>query len=150
MRDLNWCAEPPPSLLLEGIAQFSRGEYFEPHETLERLWRAETRPVRHRLYQGILQIGVAFHGRCFSTLATHPEKSAGALVVRKRDTCDLHDRPRRVPDPSSDQTQGRCGLRANRRCHRAEGDTPGAFPTIATRDIERPPITAHSIIVTMQ
>jgi predicted metal-dependent hydrolase len=47
-------------LLLEGIAQFNRGEYFEQHETLEILWRAEARPVR-RLYQGILQIGVAFH-----------------------------------------------------------------------------------------
>jgi len=46
--------------LLEGIAQFNRGEFFEQHETLELLWRAETRDVR-RLYQGILQIGVAFH-----------------------------------------------------------------------------------------
>jgi predicted metal-dependent hydrolase len=56
----NVCDEPPPALLLEGIAQFNRGEYFEQHETLETLWRAEARPVR-RLYQGILQIGVAFH-----------------------------------------------------------------------------------------
>ena len=54
------CFEPPPPLLLEGIAQFNRGEYFEQHETLETLWRAEHRGVR-RLYQGILQIGVAFH-----------------------------------------------------------------------------------------
>src|SRR6202795_3170172 len=54
------CGEPPPLLLLEGIAQFNRGEYFEQHETLELLWRAERRDVR-RLYQGILQIGVAFH-----------------------------------------------------------------------------------------
>ena len=54
------CDEAPPRLLLEGIAQFNRGEYFEQHETLELLWRAESRDVR-RLYQGILQIGVAFH-----------------------------------------------------------------------------------------
>src|SRR5262249_6970296 len=53
------CHEPPPALLLEGIAQFNRGEYFEQHETLELLWRAEQRDVR-RLYQGILQVGVAF------------------------------------------------------------------------------------------
>lgn len=39
-------AEAPPPLLLEGIAQFNRGEYFEQHETLEILWRAEARPVR--------------------------------------------------------------------------------------------------------
>src|SRR5262245_45181186 len=54
------CDEPPPPLLLEGIAQFNRGEFFEQHETLETLWRAETRNIRY-LYQGILQIGVAFH-----------------------------------------------------------------------------------------
>jgi predicted metal-dependent hydrolase len=45
-------------LLLEGIAQFNRGEYFEQHETLEILWRAEPRPIR-RFYQGVLQIGLA-------------------------------------------------------------------------------------------
>ena len=56
----NWCDEPPPALLIEGIAQFNRGEYFEQHETLELLWRAERRDVRY-LYQGILQIGVACH-----------------------------------------------------------------------------------------
>jgi predicted metal-dependent hydrolase len=54
------CDEPPPLELLEGIAQFNRGEFFEQHETLELLWRAERRDIRY-LYQGILQIGVAFH-----------------------------------------------------------------------------------------
>jgi uncharacterized protein len=54
------CDEPPPRMLLDGIAQFNRGEYFEQHETLELLWRAEPREIRY-LYQGILQIGVAFH-----------------------------------------------------------------------------------------
>src|ERR1700675_1102354 len=54
------CDEPPPPLLLQGIEQFNRGEFFEQHETLELLWRAEPRDVR-RLYQGVLQIGVAFH-----------------------------------------------------------------------------------------
>ena len=54
------CEDPPPPQLLEGIAQFNRGEYFEQHETLELLWRAEPRDIRY-LYQGILQIGVAFH-----------------------------------------------------------------------------------------
>jgi predicted metal-dependent hydrolase len=54
------CEEPPPSALVEAVAQFNRGEFFEQHETLELLWRAERRDVRY-LYQGILQIGVAFH-----------------------------------------------------------------------------------------
>lgn len=52
--------EAPPALLLEGIAQFNRGDYFEQHETLEELWRAEPGEVR-RLYQGILQVGVALY-----------------------------------------------------------------------------------------
>jgi predicted metal-dependent hydrolase len=54
------CEEPPPPLLITGVAQFNRGEFFEQHETLELLWRAERRDIRY-LYQGILQIGVAFH-----------------------------------------------------------------------------------------
>ena len=54
------CDEAPPAQLLEGIAQFNRGEYFEQHETLELLWRAERRDIRY-LYQGILQVGVAFY-----------------------------------------------------------------------------------------
>jgi len=54
------CDQPPPPALLEAIAQFNRGEFFEQHETLELLWRAERRDIRF-LYQGILQIGVAFH-----------------------------------------------------------------------------------------
>ena len=54
------CDEPPPPELLDAVAQFNRGEFFEQHETLELLWRAERRDIRY-LYQGILQIGVAFH-----------------------------------------------------------------------------------------
>ena len=54
------CADPPPAALLDGIAKFNRQEYWEQHETLEELWIEEGDPVRH-LYQGILQIGVAFH-----------------------------------------------------------------------------------------
>lgn len=54
------CREAPPRLLRRGIDQFNSGAWFEQHETLEELWRAERREVR-RLYQGILQIGVAMH-----------------------------------------------------------------------------------------
>ena len=54
------CREDPPPLLRQGIAELNSGAYFEQHETLEELWRAERREVR-RLYQGILQVGVALH-----------------------------------------------------------------------------------------
>ena len=46
--------------IAHGIELFNRGEFFECHETLEALWLAEPGPRRY-LYQGILQIGVAFH-----------------------------------------------------------------------------------------
>lgn len=52
--------EPPPPELLRGIEQFNAGEYWECHETLEGLWVAEKREVRD-LYQGVLQVGVAYH-----------------------------------------------------------------------------------------
>jgi len=54
------CNDPMPAGLREGISLFNAGEYFECHEVLEDIWRAEPDPVR-ALYQGILQIGVAFH-----------------------------------------------------------------------------------------
>jgi predicted metal-dependent hydrolase len=54
------CLEAPPLGLLKGVEEFNRGEFFECHKTLEELWKAEPHPIRH-LYQGILQIGVAFH-----------------------------------------------------------------------------------------
>jgi hypothetical protein len=54
------CADQPPPGLLAGIALFNTGAYFECHEELEAIWKAERDPIRY-LYQGILQIGVGFH-----------------------------------------------------------------------------------------
>lgn len=54
------CGEQPSAGLREGIRLFNDGEFFECHEVLEDIWRAESDPLRY-LYQGILQIGVGFH-----------------------------------------------------------------------------------------
>ena len=54
------CAEAPPPLLIRGVEEFNRREFFKCHETLEELWRAEPSAVR-QLYQGILQVGVGFY-----------------------------------------------------------------------------------------
>lgn len=54
------CPQACPPGLLQGIAEFNRGEFYQCHDTLEELWAAEPQPIRH-LYQGILQIGVAFY-----------------------------------------------------------------------------------------
>lgn len=42
-----------------GLIEFNHGHYFEQHEYLEAAWQAETRAIRE-MYQGILQVGVAF------------------------------------------------------------------------------------------
>lgn len=43
----------------EGIALFNARQYWKAHEALEEAWLEETGQVRH-LYQGILQVGVAY------------------------------------------------------------------------------------------
>jgi predicted metal-dependent hydrolase len=54
------CHETPPPGLRKGIEQFNRSEFYACHDTLEELWMAEAGSIRY-LYQGILQIGVAFY-----------------------------------------------------------------------------------------
>jgi uncharacterized protein len=54
------CAEAPPEGLLAGVRLFNDGQYYECHEELETIWKADRDPIRY-LYQGILQIGVGFH-----------------------------------------------------------------------------------------
>jgi len=44
---------------IKGILLFNQKEYFEAHEELEIAWRDEKNKVRE-LYQGILQVGVAY------------------------------------------------------------------------------------------
>lgn len=51
--------EPLSDAARRGLEEFNRGDYFEQHEFLEAAWKAEARPIRD-LYQGILQIGLAF------------------------------------------------------------------------------------------
>ena len=52
--------EVPPDLVLRGIEEFNRGEFFECHEYLEEAWMQESGRIRY-LYQGILQVGVGFY-----------------------------------------------------------------------------------------
>jgi CheY-like chemotaxis protein len=48
-----------PAAAAAGVAAFNRGEFFAQHEHFEHAWLAEPRPIR-AMYQGILQVGVAF------------------------------------------------------------------------------------------
>ena len=59
VRNLEGCEDPPSRAAVAGLLAFNQGRYFDQHEYLELAWNEETRPVRD-LYQGILQVGVAF------------------------------------------------------------------------------------------
>ena len=48
-----------PAQALQGVAEFNAGHYLEQHEYFEEAWIAEPRPIRD-LYQGVLQVGLAF------------------------------------------------------------------------------------------
>ena len=54
------CSSPAPAGLLAGIELFNAREFYQCHEVLEEIWLAEPGQIR-TLYQGILQVGVAFY-----------------------------------------------------------------------------------------
>jgi uncharacterized protein len=54
------CSDHAPPGLIAGIAQFNARQFYECHETLEEIWLSERGQIR-TLYQGILQVGVAFY-----------------------------------------------------------------------------------------
>jgi len=57
------CRKPIHPEAEEGIRLYNEGKYFVAHEAFENAWNAEPHPDR-RLYQGILQAGIAFmHAR---------------------------------------------------------------------------------------
>lgn len=68
-----------------GVAEFNAGHYFEQHEHFELAWGAEQRPIRD-LYQGILQVGLAF-------LQIEQGNWAGALKMFRRGLPRLRDLP---------------------------------------------------------
>ncbi|MCS7062084.1 MAG: DUF309 domain-containing protein [Anaerolineae bacterium] len=93
------CQESLPELAAHGIEAFNAGAFYEQHEMLEAAWRAESRPVR-QLYQGILQVGVAYYQiqrhnyvgarkmfqRAWQYLVTLPDVCQGVDVAQLR--CD--------------------------------------------------------------
>ena len=99
------CFQVPPPRVREGVALFNRGAFFECHEMLENAWREESAPCRF-LYQGMLQLGVAFY---------HIQQGnrPGALKVLKR-AADKFDR---LPD----HCQGIDVARLRRICREFQG-----------------------------
>jgi CheY-like chemotaxis protein len=52
--------EPLPPEAVIGVREFNARHYFEQHEHFEHAWMDEPRAIRD-LYQGVLQVGVAFY-----------------------------------------------------------------------------------------
>jgi len=76
---------PLPAKAQTAVAEFNRGDFFEQHEHFEEAWLEEPRPVRD-LYQGILQVGVAF-------LQIEQDNWAGAIKLLRRGLPRLRDLP---------------------------------------------------------
>ncbi len=55
------CDRTPAPSMVKAFEQFNRGEYWEQHETLEEIWRAETESSLKNFYKGIIQVGVGFY-----------------------------------------------------------------------------------------
>ncbi|MBV7330531.1 DUF309 domain-containing protein [Chloroflexi bacterium TSY] len=77
--------DTPSEAARRGILELNRGDYFEQHEYLEEAWIAEERPIRI-LYQGILQVGLAF-------LQIERKNWAGAIKMFRRGLPKLRTLP---------------------------------------------------------
>jgi len=100
------CDAMPNELLLRGIALFNAGDYFEQHEVLEEAWRQESGPIR-QLYQGILQVGVAYlHIKRGNYLgATRLLERALDKLLQLPDVCQGVDVAQLVSDASTARAQ---------------------------------------------
>lgn len=54
------CEGELPPLAVQAFEKFNAGEYFLQHDLFEEQWRETEDPVRD-LYQGVLQVGVAYY-----------------------------------------------------------------------------------------
>jgi hypothetical protein len=91
------CQNPMPALVWQGVQAFNAGQYYEAHEDLETAWVEENSLVRN-LYQGILQVGVAYFQiqrgnywgavkmflRAFQWLSAMPEVCHGIDIAQLR------------------------------------------------------------------
>ncbi|HMN31373.1 MAG TPA: DUF309 domain-containing protein [Caldilineaceae bacterium] len=68
--------EPLSAEAQAGVDAFNAGNYFEQHEHFEQAWMAEPRSIRE-LYQGLLQVGLAFY-------QIQRDNWAGALKMFRR------------------------------------------------------------------
>ena len=61
MATLERCGDRATPQMIHAFEQFNRGEYWQQHETLETVWRAEQDKSIRNFYKGTLQVGVGFY-----------------------------------------------------------------------------------------
>ena len=84
-REVDGCADSLSRVAVAGLLEFNRRDFFEQHEYLELAWNEESRPVRE-MYQGILQVGLAF-------LQIERGNWRGALKMLRRGLPRLREMP---------------------------------------------------------
>jgi predicted metal-dependent hydrolase len=52
-------AEARAAALLDGLAAYDRGDFFEAHEVLEPAWMGTADPAERELYQGLIKLAAA-------------------------------------------------------------------------------------------
>lgn len=55
------CQDLPTPEMVRAFEQFNSRLFWEQHETLEGVWRAEKDASIRNFYKGVLQVGVGFH-----------------------------------------------------------------------------------------
>lgn len=77
--------DQPSAAFLEAAALFNAGQFHRQHDVFEALWVEDQRPIRD-LYQGVLQIGVAFY-------QVEQENYRGAVKMLRRGLLHLRTLP---------------------------------------------------------
>ncbi len=92
------CDDELPPLAQLGVERFNEGNYYAQHDAFEKLWMAESGPVR-ALYRAILQVGIAYYHitrgnhagglrmlrRCVQWFVVLPDECQGIDVRQLRD-----------------------------------------------------------------
>jgi predicted metal-dependent hydrolase len=79
---LESCQKSLPEIAVRGLEAFNRGDYFEAHEHLEKVWMDDQGPGRE-LYQAVLQVAVAYY-----QILRGNYKGAAKLFLRMRQWID--------------------------------------------------------------
>ncbi|MFZ4815134.1 MAG: DUF309 domain-containing protein [Phototrophicaceae bacterium] len=70
------CTDPLPELAQQALERFNAREFYAQHDLFEALWMQTEAPIR-QLYQGVLQVGVAYY-----QVQRHNRRGATKMLLR--------------------------------------------------------------------